>query len=771
MKKLPRGLCGGLILAALSWSAVPRTEAATLQSTNFITVADITSGSGAALQSTNFSANGGTGGVAVTTAASSNFIVAGGLANAISGASAGAPQTTCGLVVQSLTVSSILWSWPYPATNSPYLYNLYQATSPTIRIASVSSQTFNYSALLDGVTRLSTNTAYGVSYAGVNTLGEGPRSFNVTAFTAAAPPLGSSVAGVNATSATLHWSLNENPLRTQTWIDRSTETTFGSRTTMLTHSTAAVSSLTDAALLACTTYYYRLRNLNGDSVPTAFDQPVSFRTKDSTPTAPGALSAASQPGSKITLSWEPAGPEGITSYALYSDAGTGILPGPGTTPYLIAPATATSLTTSVLASSAAYTFRLTALNRCGVEESLGAVAAAAAAAELSPLRAVISSPQSGRAGFLAGGAGGSNALTVSASLTAGTPADVSRILFQYKRTDAPNWNDIGSASALPYAVAWNITSADFVGKSFNIRAVAFDNSGQGDSAPAAVTVTIVAAGSLGAAAETMTGSVVTKTMTIDSALSNTLVTSAVELGGRKRMTSLTLPAGALNSLNTQVSVVSNPGADELSRLPVASGFDLTAGIITKIELGAGASLKPGATASFTVSYPDANEDGIIDGTRLQASKAVLISHSGVLGDSWKGDITTIADTVKHTLTGITSHFSFFAVAGTLHTNLDAVRVYPVPFKPNSANAAEGRPYAANVNDTGIVFDNLPANVTIKIYTLSGSLIARKTVNNGSGTLVWDARTDSGRNAASGGYFAVLSSPGVKNIVKRLAIIR
>ena len=43
--------------------------------------------------------------------------------------------------------------------------------------------------------------------------------------------------------------------------------------------------------------------------------------------------------------------------------------------------------------------------------------------------------------------------------------------------------------------------------------------------------------------------------------------------------------------------------------------------------------------------------------------------------------------------------------------------------------------------------------------------------NGSGTYQWDARNDAGRNVASGGYFAVVSSPGLGRVVKRLAILR
>jgi len=176
-------------------------------------------------------------------------------------------------------------------------------------------------------------------------------------------------------------------------------------------------------------------------------------------------------------------------------------------------------------------------------------------------------------------------------------------------------------------------------------------------------------------------------------------------------------------------------------------------------------------ASLVVSYNDDNSDGLVDGTSFRAADVKFYSHTGVLGASWTQDVPTFVDLARRTLTGLTSHFSFFTITGSPTVTLSSVHIYPVPFKPNGSNPSEGRPFSASNPKTGIVFINLPPIVTIKIYNLAGSLVARYSATNGSGTYQWDVRTDSGRDVASGTYIAVISSPGYSTISKKLVIIR
>lgn len=104
-------------------------------------------------------------------------------------------------------------------------------------------------------------------------------------------------------------------------------------------------------------------------------------------------------------------------------------------------------------------------------------------------------------------------------------------------------------------------------------------------------------------------------------------------------------------------------------------------------------------------------------------------------------------------------------------DLGRARAYPVPYKPAGGNPAEGKPYSPGDPASGIIFDNLPADVAVKIYTLDGRLAAQFGTSAGTGSIRWDARNEAGRDAASGGYFAIISSPGQKSVVRRLLIVR
>lgn len=74
--------------------------------------------------------------------------------------------------------------------------------------------------------------------------------------------------------------------------------------------------------------------------------------------------------------------------------------------------------------------------------------------------------------------------------------------------------------------------------------------------------------------------------------------------------------------------------------------------------------------------------------------------------------------------------------------------------------------------SGIVFDNLTQSAKIQIYTLTGELVWKKVTDTSSGKIQWDVRNMSGRDVASGGYFAVITdtAAGTK-VVRKLAVIR
>jgi len=175
-----------------------------------------------------------------------------------------------------------------------------------------------------------------------------------------------------------------------------------------------------------------------------------------------------------------------------------------------------------------------------------------------------------------------------------------------------------------------------------------------------------------------------------------------------------------------------------------------------------------------VPYPDADNDGVVDNTRVPAS--TLQVH--VL------DETTALWTAMNALHGRLGeprrlrpapHLSIFTALGTsaagIAADLSGVRVYPIPYRPNGGDPNRGHLYSAGDPQSGIIFDNLPSTVDIEIYTIAGRRVARLSTAASSGMLQWDVRNESGQDVASGGYVAVLRSPGCGQITKQLIIVR
>ncbi|TBR22747.1 hypothetical protein EPO15_07240 [bacterium] len=655
----------------------------------------------------------------------------------------GQPGTPAGT---ALGTSSISWTWAVATDAAGYA--VFAASSPALAVAAPVAAAFSQ-------TGLAPNTAAGLLVAGVNPSGQGPLSAAATVYTLAAVPSGAAAPAVHQTSASVSWGLNGNPAGTLAEIQRSTD---GAAFTAFQSTTATGLTMTD--LLVCASYWVRVRNLNGDGLPTAYDG-AAFLTLPSTPTAPGGLSAAPLAGNRVSLSWTPSGSESVTEYRLYWDSGTGTVS--YASPLAVVPATMTSHQTAVLASSAAYRFALRAFNRCGLEEAnVGVLASAPSLTSLTGVKAAPTAPLSGQR--VKG-----DRVTVAAGRTLGAASDVVRVLFQYKASSASAWADIpavgGDANpdtSEPYYVHWN---ADGLGlaaaQSFDLRAVAYDVSGASDAAPSAVTVSVVTAAATDYdVAEGLVGGKLQKSQVLDNTVTTTLQT------GGSVPTSLTIPAGALDSGQATVAVVNDPGV--LSGTPTGAE---SAGTAVQITLSGGQTqLANGKTAAVTLGYPDADGDGLVDGTTLRADRLVMFSAPALAGP-WTRDFGSSVDAAGKSVTGNTPHFSFFALFAVASASLDALRVYPVPYMPNGGNADQGVPFAAGNPNSGIVFDNLPNSVTIKIYTVTGQRVAQFGSGSSGGKVQWDVKNDRGQDVASGGYIAVITSPGANPVTKRILVVR
>ncbi len=658
----------------------------------------------------------------------------------------GAPVPT------ALGVSSITWTWTPAALAVGY--RLYSDPGATILLNQQSSATFVESSLGPNA------SAYLVAV-GVNGSGPGPNSPLGLGWTYAKPPAGSAAGAVFATSATVSWNLNGNPPMTGAEVQRSLDGVSYA----VAAPTAAAVSFTDQNLLGCTTYYYRVRNFDGAGRATAFDSTVTFMTAASTPLAATALTAQPRTGFQVALSWSPSPSTDIVSYRLYTDAGTATVN--FAAPYATLVSSAVGYTTPPLVSSAAYAFVLRATNHCGVEEkNVSTRAQSPALAAPTAVATAVSSPPGGR--HISG-----NRVAVAASLSNGQLTSLSSVRFQYRASGAGAWLDIPAAVpathpnpafTAPYYTQWDVTA--LAPGAYDLRALAYDLSGSSDPAPSATTVSVdpvtpdLSENDIG-------GGHIRTDEAVYASIDNAVIAGGAN--GGDPLARLVLPAGALGTSTATLTLISDP---DLTGISTGVAGAPGAGLYASVTLSnAQSQLSGGRTALLTLSYPDSNNDGIVDGTGLSASALRFYSYNTVSG-SWVPDLTTAFDPAARTVTGGTPHFTLFGVfapaAGT--ATLDAVRVYPVPYRPNGSNPDEGRPYAAGVAGTGIFFDNLPANARVQIFTVDGRLVVELDAN-GASSVQWDARNGAGRDVASGGYFAVVSAPGLRSVVKRLSIIR
>jgi len=643
-----------------------------------------------------------------------------------------------------LGLSSIAWSWA--ASTGALRYQVFRASDASTLAASTPT-----AAYLE--TGLATNTAYGILARARNDFEFSALSPAATVFTRAEPPSGSAWTSVEATSATIAWSSGTNPSWTVAELERSTDgASYALR------SSGTFAGFLDQELAGCTTYFFRARYLNGDGVPTAYDTPVEFTTHGSTPLPAGAFAATSLPGWRIRLDWQSSGSGDVSSYRIYYDSGTEVVD--FGTPLAVLASSETSYTTDILVASAAYKFVLRALNRCGVEDGLFVAASAEAAESFAGVRAAVTVPASGAS---VRGSG----ITVKAQLQQGTIFQTQSVLFQYKPSGGTSWTDIVPVDSLnhpnpavgfPFYLHWNISALPATGQ-YDLRAKAVDVSAQEDANAPAVTITLVGSSEVSEVIEDVVGGSVLKRQLAYQNAQNTVETAA---SGSSKLSRVVIPSGALDLSSRTVTLNPDPAA------PSPPPFGTRSlGILVEASIEGQTVLAGGNKAAVTLSYPDANGDGIVDGMGVRARDVVMYSHSGA---GWVNDLSVSVDIDARTITGLTPHFSFFGLFAPTQSDLSRLRVYPVPFKPNSGSADDGVPYSPGDLNSGIIFDQLPDDVSIRIYTVTGQKVAEAS-SASARRIQWDARNGAGRDAASGGYIAVISSPGQKDVVRKLLIIR
>ena len=101
------------------------------------------------------------------------------------------------------------------------------------------------------------------------------------------------------------------------------------------------------------------------------------------------------------------------------------------------------------------------------------------------------------------------------------------------------------------------------------------------------------------------------------------------------------------------------------------------------------------------------------------------------------------------------------------SNWEKVNVFPNPlFGINEDVSYTGGRY----DEPYVTFNNLPDNVTVNIYSLSGVLVRTLEKSDPSSILRWDLENESDLRVASGMYIALISNPEFGEKVLKLAII-
>lgn len=138
-------------------------------------------------------------------------------------------------------------------------------------------------------------------------------------------------------------------------------------------------------------------------------------------------------------------------------------------------------------------------------------------------------------------------------------------------------------------------------------------------------------------------------------------------------------------------------------------------------------------------------------------KKLVVATYGEDSGLWV-PLRSVSDTVNNKVSGQTFHFSAFQIMElTPGENLSSIKIYPNPYRPNSAG---GR----------MNFTNLPPNTKIKIFTSNGELV-RKIKAGADGMAQWDGLNENGNKVASGVYILHLASPDGKTKIIKAAVER
>lgn len=173
------------------------------------------------------------------------------------------------LSVEVRSPISIQWSWNLFGRTAAY--KLFTSTEGFLSGALSNRTTYFIEVVL------STNTLYSRELVAINSAGTSTSSI-VSAYTLADAPSGIAFGGTSTSTVYLTWNANTNPATTSFEVSYTTTANFAAGSTVSTAPTTTSTFTTVASLAGQTTYYFRVRAYNGDSIATAFTSVAATAT-------------------------------------------------------------------------------------------------------------------------------------------------------------------------------------------------------------------------------------------------------------------------------------------------------------------------------------------------------------------------------------------------------------------------------------------------------------------------------------------------------------
>ena len=254
------------------------------------------------------------------------------------------------------------------------------------------------------------------------------------------------------------------------------------------------------------------------------------------------------------------------------------------------------------------------------------------------------------------------------------------------------------------------------------------------------------------------------------------ISSTAPLTGLGQIT-VTLPAGSPDGYFTiSTGAYLSPSEVTKANLDAAiarlSGEALLVNSISELHYydvyGAPVTSALPSPARLTITYVDANADGIVDGSSPQMQVPTLKLFT--LDDTalvWNQIRESTLNRSGSAVYADIPHFSLYALGSVTSAAgaINQVFAYPNPYRPGSSGL-----FGQSSLGEGIVFESLPAGAKIKIYTLYGAEAASLSDDDGDGRVLWNTKTKDGSKAASGVYMYIVSSASGKKTGK-VVIIR